>query len=266
MKYKVKAIHFVGIGGVGMSGIAEVLINLGFEVSGSDVKETSATLRLATLGAKINIGHKAANLTGADVLVVSSAIDLENPEILRARELAIPVIPRAMMLSELMRFRQGIAVAGTHGKTTTTSLIASVLASAKMDPTYVIGGKLESAGSNAKLGSGEFIVAEADESDGSFLHLNPVISVVTNIDRDHLESYSHDFENLKQAFLEFISRVPFYGCAVVCLDDPHVKTVIESSTKRLITYGLDVEAHVRAFDIRCDGKNMLFHIFQMRAN
>jgi UDP-N-acetylmuramate--alanine ligase len=260
MKYKVKAIHFVGIGGVGMSGIAEVLINLGFKVSGSDVNETTATLRLATLGAKINIGHKAANLTGADVLVISSAIDLENPEILRARELAIPVIPRAMMLSELMRFRQGIAVAGTHGKTTTTSLIASVLASAKMDPTYVIGGKLESVGSNAKLGSGEFIVAEADESDGSFLHLNPVISVVTNIDRDHLESYSHDFENLKQAFLEFISRVPFYGCAVVCLDDLHVKTVIANSTKRLITYGLDVEAHIRAFDIRCDGKNMLFRV------
>ena len=235
MKYKVKSIHFVGIGGVGMSGIAEVLSNLGYEVSGSDLRESPAVIRLRGLGIDIVIGHNVANVANVDVLVTSSAIDPENPEIVEAKRKGIPVVPRAMMLSELMRFKQGIAIAGTHGKTTTTSLVASVLAESGMDPTYVIGGRLASAGTNARLGEGDFIVVEADESDASFLLLQPVICVVTNIDRDHLEAYDHDYERLKQAFSNFISRIPFYGTAVLCLDDPGVKEILPNLSRHIIT-------------------------------
>jgi UDP-N-acetylmuramate--alanine ligase len=255
MKYKVKSIHFVGIGGVGMSGIAEVLSNLGYEVSGSDLRESPAVIRLRGLGIDIVIGHNVANVANVDVLVTSSAIDPENPEIVEAKRKGIPVVPRAMMLSELMRFKQGIAIAGTHGKTTTTSLVASVLAESGMDPTYVIGGRLASAGTNARLGEGDFIVVEADESDASFLLLQPVICVVTNIDRDHLEAYDHDYERLKQAFSNFISRIPFYGTAVLCLDDPGVKEILPNLSRHIITYGFDKEAQIRAgVPKRTDGK------------
>ena len=255
MKYKVKSIHFVGIGGVGMSGIAEVLSNLGYEVSGSDLRESPAVIRLRGLGIDIVIGHNVANVANVDVLVTSSAIDPENPEIVEAKRKGIPVVPRAMMLSELMRFKQGIAIAGTHGKTTTTSLVASVLAESGMDPTYVIGGRLASAGTNARLGEGDFIVVEADESDASFLLLQPVICVVTNIDRDHLEAYDHDYERLKQAFSNFISRIPFYGTAVLCLDDPGVKEILPNLSRHIITYGFDKEAQIRAgVPKRADGK------------
>ena len=255
MKYKVKSIHFVGIGGVGMSGIAEVLSNLGYEVSGSDLRESPAVIRLRGLGIYIVIGHNVANVANVDVLVTSSAIDPENPEIVEAKRKGIPVVPRAMMLSELMRFKQGIAIAGTHGKTTTTSLVASVLAESGMDPTYVIGGRLASAGTNARLGEGDFIVVEADESDASFLLLQPVICVVTNIDRDHLEAYDHDYERLKQAFSNFISRIPFYGTAVLCLDDPGVKEILPNLSRHIITYGFDKEAQIRAgVPKRTDGK------------
>ena len=215
MKYKVKRVHFVGIGGSGMSGIAEVLVNLGFQVSGSDLTDSAVTQRLKTLGAKVTLGHAADNVTAVDAVVVSSAVKDDNPEVMAARAHKIPVVPRAMMLAELMRLKQGIAVAGTHGKTTTTSLVASVLAEAGMDPTFVIGGRLEAAGSHAKLGSGEFIVVEADESDASFLYLAPVLAVVTNIDADHLETYGHYFGRLRQAFLDFVQRLPFYGTAVL---------------------------------------------------
>ena len=255
MKYKVKSIHFVGIGGIGMSGIAEVLSNLGYEVSGSDLRESPAVIRLRGLGIDIVIGHNVANVANVDVLVTSSAIDPENPEIVEAKRKGIPVVPRAMMLSELMRFKQGIAIAGTHGKTTTTSLVASVLAESGMDPTYVIGGRLASAGTNARLGEGDFIVVEADESDASFLLLQPVICVVTNIDRDHLEAYDHDYERLKQAFSNFISRIPFYGTAVLCLDDPGVKEILPNLSRHIITYGFDKEAQIRAgVPKRTDGK------------
>ena len=255
MKYKVKSIHFVGIGGVGMSGIAEVLSNLGYEVSGSDLRESAAVIRLRGLGIEIVIGHNVENVANVDVLVTSSAIDPENPEIVEAKRKGIPVVPRAMMLSELMRFKQGIAIAGTHGKTTTTSLVASILAESGMDPTYVIGGRLASAGTNARLGAGDFIVVEADESDASFLLLQPVICVVTNIDRDHLEAYDHDYERLKQAFSNFISRIPFYGTAVLCLDDPGVKEILPSLSRHVITYGFDKEAQIRAgVPKRIDGK------------
>ena len=246
MKYKVKSIHFVGIGGVGMSGIAEVLSNLGYEVSGSDLRESPAVIRLRGLGIDIVIGHNVENVANVDVLVISSAIDPENPEIIEAKRKGIPVVPRAMMLSELMRFKQGIAIAGTHGKTTTTSLVASILAESGMDPTYVIGGRLASAGTNARLGEGDFIVVEADESDASFLLLQPVICVVTNIDRDHLEAYGHDYERLKHAFSNFISRIPFYGTAVLCVDDPGVKEILPSLSRHVITYGFDEEAQIRA--------------------
>ena len=246
MKYKVKSIHFVGIGGVGMSGIAEVLSNLGYEVSGSDLRESPAVIRLRSLGIDIVIGHNVENVANVDVLVISSAIDPENPEIIEAKRKGIPVVPRAMMLSELMRFKQGIAIAGTHGKTTTTSLVASILAESGMDPTYVIGGRLASAGTNARLGEGDFIVVEADESDASFLLLQPVICVVTNIDRDHLEAYGHDYERLKHAFSNFISRIPFYGTAVLCVDDPGVKEILPSLSRHVITYGFDEEAQIRA--------------------
>ncbi len=258
MKHKVKQIHFVGIGGSGMSGIAEVLINLGFSVSGSDLADNAVTKRLAGMGARVFQGHATANLGAADVVVVSTAVDEKNPEIVAAREHKIPIIPRAMMLAELMRFRQGIAVAGTHGKTTTTSLIASILAEAGMDPTFVIGGRLEAAGTNARLGQGEYIVAEADESDASFLHLSPVISVVTNIDQDHMDTYGHDFERLKGTFVEFLQFLPFWGRAVLCVDDPHVRSILPQVTKPITPYGFSEDALVRGVNVRADGGRMHF--------
>jgi UDP-N-acetylmuramate--alanine ligase len=260
MKHKVKRVHFVGIGGVGMSGIAEVLLNLGFEVSGSDLGDNATTRRLRSLGARVMQGHATENLNEADVVVVSTAVKDDNPEVAAARERHIPVVPRAMMLAELMRFRQGIAVAGTHGKTTTTSLIASILGEAGMDPTFVIGGRLEAAGSNARLGTGEFLVAEADESDASFLYLTPVMAVVTNIDADHMETYGHDFGRLKQAFVDFIQRLPFYGMAVLCLDDPNVREIIPQITKPVTTYGVAEDAAVRAVDISHRGGRMEFRV------
>jgi len=219
MKHKVKNIHFIGIGGAGMSGIAEVLANLGFSVSGSDLTDSSTTRHLAALGVRTVVGHSAANVAAADAVVISSAVKSDNPEVIAARSRKVPVVPRAQMLAELMRLKQGIAVAGTHGKTTTTSLVASILAEGGMDPTFVIGGRLNAAGANARLGSGDFLVAEADESDASFLLLSPVISIVTNIDADHMETYGHDFSRLKQSFVDFLQRLPFYGVAVLCADD-----------------------------------------------
>lgn len=259
MKHKVKNIHFVGIGGSGMSGIAEVLINLGFEVSGSDLGDNATTRRLADLGARVVVGHDAQNIAGADAVVVSTAVKNDNPEVIAARGRNIPVVPRAQMLAELMRLKQGIAVAGTHGKTTTTSLVASILAEGSMDPTFVIGGRLNAAGANARLGSGDFLVAEADESDASFLYLSPVVSVVTNIDADHMETYGHDFGRLKHAFVEFLQRLPFYGVAVVCVDDPNVREILPFVSKQIVRYGLDpATANVYAENIRADGGRMLF--------
>ncbi len=260
MKHKVKLVHFVGIGGSGMSGIAEVLINLGFSVSGSDLADNSTTKRLAGLGARVYQGHAAENLGNADVVVVSTAVSDKNPEVMAARADKIPVVPRALMLAELMRFRQGIAVAGTHGKTTTTSLIASILAEAGMDPTFVIGGRLEAAGSHARLGTGEYIVVEADESDASFLHLTPVISVVTNIDADHMETYHHDFEKLKAAFVEFLQCLPFYGMAVVCIDDPNIRAILPSVSKPIMPYGFSEDALIRATNVRADNGQMHFTV------
>jgi len=260
MKHKVKNVHFVGIGGVGMSGIAEVLLNLGYEVSGSDLGDNVATRRLKSMGAQVYQGHAAENLERADVVVISTAVQADNPEVAAARERNIPVVPRAMMLAELMRFKQGIAVAGTHGKTTTTSLIASILGEAGMDPTFVIGGKLEAAGANARLGQGEFIVAEADESDASFLYLMPVMAVVTNIDADHMETYGHDFGRLKQAFVDFIQRLPFYGMAVLCADDANVREIMPRITKPVTTYGLEEGAQVRGTAISHSGGRMDFRV------
>ncbi|MDO8934245.1 MAG: UDP-N-acetylmuramate--L-alanine ligase [Rhodocyclaceae bacterium] len=258
MKHKVKRIHFVGIGGSGMSGIAEVLANQGFEVSGSDLAESATTRRLAGLGIRIAVGHAAANVADADAVVVSTAVREENPEVVAARARHVPVVPRAQMLAELMRLKQGIAIAGTHGKTTTTSLVASCLAEGNVDPTFVIGGRLNSAGANARLGSGEFLVAEADESDASFLFLSPVISVVTNIDADHMETYGHDFNRLKQAFVDFLHRLPFYGVAVLCLDDPNVREILPRVAKQVVTYGLDPAANIRAENIVAAGGQMRF--------
>ena len=260
MKHKVKNIHFIGIGGSGMSGIAEVLINLGFSVTGSDLASNSVTARLKTAGATVYQGHQKENLTDADVVVVSSAVNEANPEVKEARARGIPVVPRALMLAELMRFRQGIAVAGTHGKTTTTSLIASILAEAGMDPTYVIGGKLESANANAKLGTGEYIVAEADESDASFLHLTPVMAVVTNIDADHMDTYEHSFEKLKTAFVDFVQQLPFWGMAVVCVDDANIREVLPRITKPVMTYGFSEAARVRAINVVADNGQMHFTV------
>ncbi len=260
MKHKVKNVHFVGIGGSGMSGIAEVLINLDFSVSGSDLASNVTTKRLAAFGATIYQGHAEANVKEADVVVVSSAVNEENPEVKAARAKKIPVVPRALMLAELMRFRQGIAVAGTHGKTTTTSLIASILAEAGMDPTFVIGGKLEAANANAKLGTGEYIVAEADESDASFLHLTPVMAVVTNIDQDHMDTYEHSFEKLKSAFVEFLQQLPFWGMAVVCIDDANIREILPRVTKPVMTYGLSEDAKVRAKNVRADDGKMHFTV------
>lgn len=260
MKHKVKNIHFVGIGGIGMSGIAEVLINLGFSISGSDLANNATTQRLAGFGAKLYQNHAQENLGDADVVVVSTAVSAENPEVVAARANGIPVVPRALMLAELMRFKQGIAVAGTHGKTTTTSLIASILAEANMDPTYVIGGKLESANTNAKLGTGEHIVVEADESDASFLHLSPILAVVTNIDRDHMDTYEHSFDKLKSAFVEFLQQLPFWGMAVVCIDDHNVREILPRVTKPVTTYGFSDDAKVRATNVRADHGKMHFTV------
>ena len=258
MKHKVKRVHFVGIGGAGMSGIAEVLVTQGYAVSGSDLAENAVTRRLAQLGATVAVGHAAANITGADAVVVSTAVANDNPEVVAARERGIPVVPRALMLAELMRLKQGIAVAGTHGKTTTTSLIASVLAEGDLDPTFVIGGRLLSADANAHLGKGEFLVAEADESDASFLYLTPVLAVVTNIDADHMETYEHDFAKLTRAFVTFLQRLPFYGVAVVCVDDANVRAILPDVTKPLVTYGLADEADLRATDVVNVGGRMRF--------
>lgn len=265
MKHKVKHVHFVGIGGSGMSGIAEVLLNLGFNVSGSDLADNATTRRLAGFGARLHHGHAAENIEEADVVVISSAVKDDNPEVVAARERSVPIIPRALMLAELMRFRQGIAIAGTHGKTTTTSLIASILAEAGMDPTFVIGGRLEASGSNARLGSGEFIVAEADESDASFLHLNPIISVVTNIDADHMDTYGHDFERLKGAFVEFLQRLPFYGMAVVCIDDPNIRAILPQVSKQVMPYGFSEEARIRASNVRAENGRMHFTVSRING-
>ncbi len=262
MKFVVKHIHFVGIGGTGMCGIAEVLLNLGYTVSGSDLSRSPVTERLQQLGAKIYQGHDAANIEGADCLVVSSAVHDGNPEVEAARKNKIPVVPRAVMLAELMRLRRGIAIAGTHGKTTTTSLTASMLAAGGLDPTYVIGGRLNSSGANARLGTGEYIVAEADESDASFLNLSPVISAVTNIDEDHMATYGHDFVRLKKAFIDFIGRLPFYGVAVLCIDDANVRSIVPMISRRVVSYGLDPEAEVRAIDVRSEGTRMRYTILR----
>ncbi len=258
MKHKVKHVHFVGIGGAGMSGIAEVLVNQGFTVSGSDLGSNAATRRLQAMGARVVQGHEAGNIDHADVVVTSTAVRGDNPEVIAARARSIPVVPRAQMLAELMRFQRGIAIAGTHGKTTTTSLVASILAEGGMDPTFVIGGRLNAAGANARLGKGDFLVAEADESDASFLMLNPVISVVTNIDADHMDTYGHDFARLKQAFVDFLQHLPFYGVAVLCEDDPHVRSIMPLVSKQIVRYGLSESANIRAENIRADGGRMLF--------
>lgn len=265
MKHKVKHIHFVGIGGSGMSGIAEVLANLGFVISGSDLASNTATQRLSQLGVEVMQGHSAEHLEGVDAIVVSSAVRPDNPEVLRARAKRIPIVPRAVMLAELMRLKRGIAIAGTHGKTTTTSLVASVLAEGGLDPTFVIGGRLNSAGANAKLGQGEFIVVEADESDASFLNLMPVMAVITNIDADHMETYGHDFARLRQAFVEFTQRLPFYGTAVVCIDDPTVREIVPFISKPLTTYGFREEANVRAVNARADGGRMRFEVLRQNG-
>ena len=265
MKHKVRKLHFVGIGGAGMSGIAEVLVNLGFQVSGSDLAASAVTRRLAGLGVKVSLKHDAANVQGADAVVVSSAVGADNPEVAAARDKRNPVVPRALMLAELMRLRQGIAIAGTHGKTTTTSLVASVLAEGGLDPTFVIGGRLTAAGSNARLGAGDFIVAEADESDASFLHLQPVIAVVTNIDEDHMDTYEHDFARLKSAFVQFLQNLPFYGAAILCVDDEHVRAILPQVTKPVLTYGTAPDAMVRAEAIRHDGGRMRFRALRDKA-
>jgi len=258
MKHKVRRVHFVGIGGAGMSGIAEVLATQGYQVSGSDLGASAVTARLARLGVTVAMGHAAANVAGADVVVVSTAIAPDNSEIVAARQNGIPVVPRALMLAELMRLKEGIAVAGTHGKTTTTSLIASVLAEGGLDPTFVIGGRLLSADANARLGKGDFLVAEADESDASFLYLTPALAVITNIDADHMEAYGHDFERLQRAFVDFAQRLPFYGVAVLCVDDPHVRAILPSITKSIVTYGTAADAHIRATGVANHGGRMRF--------
>ena len=262
MKFLVNHLHFVGIGGAGMSGIAEVMLNLGYVVSGSDLAKSAVTERLQSLGARVFCGHDKKHIRGADAVVISSAVHEDNPEVVAAREIGIPVVPRAVMLAELMRLRRGIAIAGAHGKTTTTSLTASLLAAGDLDPTFVIGGRLNSAGANARLGTGEFLVAEADESDASFLNLTPVISAVTNIDEDHMDTYGHSFENLKSAFVDFLERLPFYGVAVLCADDEHVLEIRPRVTKPVILYGLSADAQVRAIDVRAVGTQMAFTVLR----
>jgi UDP-N-acetylmuramate--alanine ligase len=258
MKHAIRHIHFVGIGGSGMSGIAEVLLNLGYKITGSDLADSATLRRLAGLGIGTFVGHAAAHIDGADAVVTSTAVQPDNPEVLAAREKRIPVVPRALMLAELMRLKQGIAIAGTHGKTTTTSLVASVLDAAGLDPTFVIGGRLNSAGANAQLGSGDYIVVEADESDASFLNLLPVMAVVTNIDADHMETYGHDFAKLKKAFVDFLHRMPFYGVAILCTDDPAVREIVASVTCPVTSYGFGEDAQVRAIDVRAVGGQMHF--------
>jgi len=258
MKHKVKRVHFVGIGGAGMSGIAEVLATQGYRISGSDVSDSAVTRRLAGMGIDVAIGHDAANVRRADAVVVSTAVADDNAEVVAARERGIPIVPRALMLAELMRLKQGIAIAGTHGKTTTTSLVASVLAEGGLDPTFVIGGRLLSADANARLGQGDFLVAEADESDASFLYLTPVIAVVTNIDADHMETYDHDFARLTRAFVDFVQRLPFYGVAVLCFDDPTVRALAKSVSKAVVSYGLDEDAGLRALNVRNEHGRMRF--------
>ncbi len=260
MKHAVKHIHFVGIGGAGMSGIAEILHNLGYTVSGSDQADSPTSRRLAALGIRVAVGHDAAHIAGAEAVVTSTAVRGDNPEVIAARTQRIPVVPRAVMLAELMRLKKGIAIAGTHGKTTTTSLVASVLAEAGLDPTFVIGGRLNAAGANSRLGAGDYIVVEADESDASFLNLNPVMSVVTNIDADHMDTYGHDFARLKQAFVEFIHRMPFYGAAVLCADDPGVRSIVPLISRPVVSYGLGEDAPVRAVGVQAHGGQMRFTV------
>ncbi len=260
MKHAVNHIHFVGIGGAGMSGIAEVLCNLGYTVSGSDLADSATLRRLQGMGIKTHVGHAAAHVQGADAVVTSTAVQADNPEVLAARERKVPVVPRAMMLAELMRLKRGIAIAGTHGKTTTTSLVASVLAEAGLDPTFVIGGRLNSAGANAKLGAGDYIVVEADESDASFLNLMPVMAVVTNVDADHMETYGHDFGKLKTAFLDFLHRMPFYGTAILCTDDPVLREMVPDVQCPITSYGIAQDAQVRAVNIRAVGPQMHFTV------
>jgi UDP-N-acetylmuramate--alanine ligase len=260
MKHAIKHIHFVGVGGAGMSGIAEVLRNLGYLISGSDLADSPTLRRLSEIGIQTFIGHAAANVIGADAVVTSTAVQPDNPEVVAARKRKIPIVPRAVMLAELMRLKQGIAIAGTHGKTTTTSLVASVLAEGGLDPTFVIGGRLNSAGANAKLGSGDYIVVEADESDASFLNLLPVMAVVTNIDADHMETYGHDFNKLKKAFVDFLHRMPFYGTAILCIDDEAVRSIIPEVQCPVTTYGLNEEAQVRAVDVKAAGPQMHFTV------
>lgn len=257
---RIRHIHMVGIGGSGMGGIAEVLLNLGYKVTGSDLKENAVTRHLGAEGATIHFGHSESNIEGCDVVVISSAVKEENPEVQAAREARIPVVPRAEMLAELMRFRHGIAVAGTHGKTTTTSLIASLMAEEGLDPTFVIGGRLNSAGTNAQLGAGHYLVAEADESDASFLHLQPMSAVVTNIDADHMGTYGGDFSKLRQTFIEFLHNLPFYGLAVMCIDDEEVRNLLPSVTRRVVTYGFSEEADIRATDVHHDGLRTRFTV------
>ncbi|WP_374353796.1 UDP-N-acetylmuramate--L-alanine ligase [Limnohabitans sp.] len=260
MKHAIRKIHFIGIGGSGMSGIAEVLLNLGYQVSGSDLSDSATLRRLASLGIETHVGHVASNVKDADAVVTSTAVKSDNPEVLAARERHIPIVPRAVMLAELMRLKQGVAIAGTHGKTTTTSLVASVLAEAGLDPTFVIGGRLNSAGANAKLGTGDYIVVEADESDASFLNLLPVMAVVTNIDADHMETYGHDFGRLKSAFVDFLHRMPFYGTAIVCTDDPGVKSIVDEIARPVTTYGFNEGAQVRAVNVRAEHGQMHFTV------
>jgi UDP-N-acetylmuramate--alanine ligase len=264
MKHAVKHIHFVGVGGAGMSGIAEILHNLGYVVSGSDQVDSATTRRLASLGIRVAIGHDAGHIAGAEAVVTSTAVKGDNPEVIAARARRVPVVPRAVMLAELMRLKRGIAIAGTHGKTTTTSLVTSVLAEADVDPTFVIGGKLNAAGAHARLGSGDYIVVEADESDASFLNLMPVLSVVTNIDADHMDTYGHDFARLKQAFVDFLHRMPFYGSAILCSDDPGVRSIVPLVSRPVISYGLGEDAQVRAVDVQALAGGQMRFVVQRR--
>ena len=264
MKHAIRHIHFIGVGGSGMSGIAEVLLNLGYTISGSDLADSTTLRRLSGLGIQTQVGHSADNVKGADAVVTSTAVKSDNPEVLAARARHIPVVPRAVMLAELMRMKQGIAIAGTHGKTTTTSLVASVLAEGGLDPTFVIGGRLNSAGTNAKLGTGDYIVVEADESDASFLNLLPVMAVITNIDADHMETYGHDFEKLKSAFVDFLHRMPFYGTAILCTDDAGVRSIIDALARPITSYGLQEGAQIRAVDVQA--KNGQMHFTVQRRN
>ena len=260
MKHAVKRIHFVGIGGAGMSGIAEIMHNLGYAVSGSDQSDSATSQRLASLGIQVAIGHDAAHIHGAEAVVTSTAVKADNPEVMAARAKRIPIVPRAVMLAELMRLKKGIAIAGTHGKTTTTSLVTSVLAEAGLDPTFVIGGRLNAAGANSRLGKGDYIVVEADESDASFLNLLPIMAVVTNIDADHMDTYGHDFAKLKQAFVEFIHRMPFYGAAILCSDDAGVRSIMPMISRPVVTYGFHEDAMVRAVHVEALAGRMSFTV------